>query len=187
MNTLKKEWNSLNGDIVINSLECNWTQWDVNDTIKWFKYVLSSNYDVDSTNTIIDKDNNYNAAFDDDYVIENLSDSESDDSDTGGDNDYDDDEKKYDDKTSGEMIDFKMIERRLIDLKFRAKNRLPLIKKSFQFGDFGFKNKNDRRLLCNQTKKLMKKYPKSKQNKKDKQIKVKNKQDLEGFVQDTQN
>ena len=76
----------------------------------------------------------------------------------------------------------------LIAMNFRAKKNLPLIFKSFQFKQFGFKNKDDCKLLCKQTNILMQKYPKKSKKSKVKKQDEKNKSwsdDVEGFVQDT--
>ena len=76
-------------------------------------------------------------------------------------------------------------------MKFRAKKRLPLIQKSFQFREFGFKNKHDRRVLCRATKPLIKKYPrqhsKNRKSAKSSKADIGGMQGLEGFVENTQN
>ena len=184
MNELNKYWNDLNGDNIIDSFESNWTKWNVNDSLKWFKFVLSTKYTLSINNMHMNNNNN-----DNDYVIENLSEDDSDtDSDSESDSENDDEKLKESNVKETNVrvaIDYSVVEEQLNKLQFRAKKNLPLIKKSFQYHQFGFENKNDRKLLCQATKELMEKYPK-KSKKKSQNNKNKQNDNLEGFVDDTQ-
>ena len=147
-------WNELSGNDVIDSFEKNWIEWDIDDTIKWFDFVLKC------------RNKNHNNNYNDDYEIENYSSDDSDDSDESSDNCCidDEDEKKYQEKSTDcqsnmHQVDYEQVKIVLTTLKFRAKRNLPLIMKSFQFEQIGFQNKKDCKLLCSETKKLMKKYP----------------------------
>ena len=70
-------------------------------------------------------------------------------------------------------------------------SNLPSLEKPFNFQQCGFKNRRDCKLLCKQTKRLIKKYPKKQKGakkKKTKQLSEKNNynnDDLEGKVKDT--
>lgn len=190
---LGKYWTDLNGNGVIDDFESKWTQWKIKDTIKWFEYILSLQCKQ------FNNDRN-------DYVIEDLSDTdrESDsettdsDSDANSDSNHDHDEKKdsssnrRDDsenhnskEKSGtkEIVDYKLIENRLISVGFRAKKYLPLIQDPVQFRHYGFNNKKDCKLLYKYTKQLLEKYPKqSIRNKKKNKLST---QEIEGCVDAT--
>ena len=181
---LETYWNELNGGNVVECLESKWMKWTNNDTIKWFKFALASNYNT--TN---------------DYVIEALSDNDSDDSnddndesDSESDVDNQDDEKQQQSNVIGKentQVDYSTIKQQLDRIKFRSKRHLPLVQNQFHLHSYGFENKNDRKILCQAIKQLIIKYPKTKDNNlksKSKQRKGKNKEhndDIEGFVQQT--
>ena len=63
-------------------------------------------------------------------------------------------------------VDFQDIKSHLFRIEFNAKEDFPVLLKPFQFKRFGFKNKNDCKLLCKKTKLLVKKYPKEKNQRK---------------------
>ena len=163
---IKDSWENLGGDDIIDSFEKKWCEWDVDDTKKWFEFVLNC-----KGLKIDEKDDD---EYDDDYQIEDYSSSDS------SDDDDEQDEKKQD--TS--QIDFNDVKSRLIMMNFKAKREFPLLLKPFQFEKFGFKNKQDCKLLCKKTKILMKKYPRKK-GKNTKKQNNKCQDGLEGFVQDT--
>ena len=185
-------WKDLNGDATINEFESKWRQWKIADSIKWFEYVIASGYD----------ENDIGDDSDNDYKIDNIDESDSeddsgdtnsDDDDTGSDDDdtsgnKENDEKKdmvgnmSDSKQTAQEIDYKSIEKRLLMIEFRPKQYLPLIQKPLHFKQYGFKNKKHRKLLCKCTKKLLQKYPK---NQKQKKKKKSNHQSVEGHVDDT--
>ena len=52
-------------------------------------------------------------------------------------------------------LDYNSIEKQLLSVGFRAKTYFPLIQKWVQFRHYGFKNKQDCKLLCKYTKKLI--------------------------------
>ena len=138
----------MNGDNKIDLFESDWTHWNLNDSLKWFKYVLTIN------------NNNNN----DDCSSDSESESDS--------NNGLDDEKIEEIIILNDEIDYSKIESMLQMMKFRAKKNFPLIQTSYQLKQFGFKNKKDCKLLSKQTKLLLKKYPKKK-SKKHKQQKKK--------------
>ena len=69
-------------------------------------------------------------------------------------------------------------------VNFSANKYLPSIHEPIHFRLYGFKNKQDRKLLCKYTKQLMAKYPKTKKGKKKKQLKQQE-ESVEGNVDDT--
>lgn len=90
-------------------------------------------------------------------------------------------------------IDFKRVESLLLGIGFNAKKYFPVLLKPFQFKTFGFSNQKDCKLLCEQIKLLLEKYPIKRKTKRNKQnnykkhandIKFDN-SSLERFVQDT--
>ena len=171
-NDMIKYWNALKGNDVIDEFEQKWTQWNVDDTLNWFSFVL--------------KCKKY-SSIDDGNVNSDCKNDESDDSDTS---DASESESESNGSRKREKVDYKKVRNLLIAINFRAKKNLPLMLKSFQFKQFGFQNKNDCKLLCKQTKLLMEKYPKkskkSKSKRKQKFKQPNNDHDLiEGFVQET--
>ena len=169
---------------VIDSFEQRWCEWDINDTIEWFKFVLNAkNLNL---NLIGNNDDN-----DHDYQIEDCS-SSSDDNSGRGNIDQDDEKQKLE---MIEAIDFKYIKSKLLSTEFGAKKYFPILFKPFQFKQFGFKNKKDQKFLCKKVKQLIEKYPKQKKqsknknkNKKQQEKRIKNNVndfEVEGFVQDT--
>ena len=109
-----------------------------------------------------------------------------------GDIDDNDDEKQQEalsgnisdfSKIHSKRIDYKLIERQLLLIGFRAKIYLPLIQQAVQFRSYGFKNKQDRKRLFLSTKQLMQKYPKQRKKKKKKQHQFN--YGMEGHVDDT--
>ena len=129
-------------------VESKWQRWKVNDSVKWFEYVLSRNYE-ENTNDVVD-DNS--------------------DSEDENENDDNEDEKqsiletkngnysKQSNVTAIE-IDYKVIASQLSSIGFRAKTYLPLIQQPLQFRHYGFKNKGHRKILFKYTKQLIQKYP----------------------------
>ena len=57
---IEDSWNNLGGNDIIDSFEKKWCEWDVDDTKKWFEFVLNTK------GLKINVDNKY----DDDYQIE---------------------------------------------------------------------------------------------------------------------
>ena len=143
MQQLVTYWQDMNGNDFIDEFESKWTQWNIHDSIKWFEYVLLTKYNQNEVNTLSDSD-----------------------SDSGDEHNNDNDEKK----DGGNMMmstnnhltekDYKLIEAQLISIGFRAKQNLSMIQKSFQFKQYGFKDKYHRKILCKYTKMLIAKYPK---------------------------
>ena len=165
----------MKSDDMVNELESKWTHWNVHDTVQWFEYVLSTTYESGVIN-------------DSDCEIDDLSDNSDDDDESGNSGDNEDDEKSNQTNVNNDSsnVDYKLIERQLLSIGFRAKKNLPLIQESFQFRQYGFKNKQDRKILCKKTKQLLQKYPK--QSKKKKNAKAKEfeqQQDVEGNIEDT--
>ena len=162
-------WNKLGGNATINSFEQKWTQWTIDETVQWFDFVLKNS-----------DNNDYEIGYDS---------SGSEDSENSEDND----EKKVD--LDDNDIGYQSIISKLQLMNFRAKTNLPYLGKAFHFQQFGFKNKLHCKILCQQTKKLIAKYPK-----KAKVTKTKNKKqggydaskiknldnsNVEGFVPET--
>ena len=168
-------WHDLGGN---ETIEKNWYNWTIDETIAWFEYTLKTqdlgfggndyyssgeSSDDDNSNS---KDSNYNSVW------------------THTDTDTD----KVD-------FDINSIKKHLVNIDFKAKNDLPMLMKSFQFKRFGFNNENDCKILCIKTRQLLKTYPKkSKRNYKKKNTNKNNNSsnngydddlNLEGFVQDT--
>ena len=149
-------------------------KWTTHDAIKWFKFALASNDSIDN-----------------DYVIENLSD---DDSDNEGDVDNQHDEKQQQQhnvivKEKKQQLDYNIIEQQLRRIKFRSKRHLLLIQNQFHLHSYGFDNKCDRKILCNAIKQLIHKYPKTQDNNsnsKQKRNENQENNDIEGFVEATQ-
>ena len=123
---------TLDCDNLIDSFEKRWSEWDINDTIEWFKFVLNQTKVDDSG------DDNINIELQDD-----------------------DDEKKQLEMTVTETIeiDFEDIKSNLLQMKFNCKKYFPILLKLSQFETFGFKNMKDQEYLCKKVKQLMKKYP----------------------------
>ena len=197
MGELHLYWNKLNGDSIVDSLESSWIQWTTKDVVKWFKYALSANYSVGNINGDNDNDN--------DYVADNLSDDDSNHSNNGMESDHENysysqndananankpekikkQQSDTSDKGSKDVaIDYSVIEGQLIHLKFCAKKHLPLIQDEFHLCGYGFENNNDRKILCQATKELMKKYPKKDIKKRKDKNKNKNKQEKTESQQD---
>ena len=177
---IKGLWNNLGIDGIeaIDSFEKRWCEWSVDDTIEWFEFVLSQ----DSEHI-----------YDNDYEIEDYNSSDS--SDDDNDEEEDDEKQHVRDREVTELIDFKQVRSYLCGLGFNTKKDLPILVKSFQFERFGFKNKNDCKLLCKKTKGLVKKYPrksnkskkknKTRKNQKENVMSKRNDVRLEGFIDDT--
>ena len=73
-------------------------------------------------------------------------------------------------------------------MRFDAKKDFPVLVQPFQFERFGFNNKQDCKLLCKKTKRLVEKYPRKKKiSKKSIRQQKKGEDCLEGFIQDTNN
>ena len=156
LNDIKNSWNDLGGNNVIDSFEENWCHWNINDTIKWFKFTLSGK----------------GLDFQDDYKIEHYCSGSSDD--------------ENEDENQELEIDFKLVETNLTSINFNASKYFPVLLKSFQFKQFGFKNKKDQKYLCKKVKLLVEKYPKNKKKSNKERINDNvNHSQLEGFVQDT--
>ena len=171
---LDRSWHDLGGN---ETIEKNWYNWTIDETIAWFEYTLKTqdlgfggndyyssgeSSDDDNSNS---KDSNYNSVWT---------------------------------HTDTDKVDFDInsIKKHLVNIDFKAKNDLPMLMKSFQFKRFGFNNENDCKILCIKTRQLLKKYPKkSKGNYKKKNTNKNNDNscdngyddnlNLEGFVQDT--
>ena len=183
LNDIKDSWNNLGGNNVIDSFQQRWYEWDINDTIEWFKFTLNTkNLNLFGNND----DDNDNA-----YQIEDYSSSSDDNS--SCDNIDEDDEKQM--LETIEPLDFEYIKSKLLSTEFNSKKYFPILLKPFQFKQFGFKNEKDQKFLCNKVKKLIEKYPKQKKQSKNKRKNNKqpekrsknnvNEFELEGFVQDT--
>ena len=147
LNDIENSWSDLGGNNVIDSFEQGWYEWNINDTVEWFKFTLNMK--------------NVNGINSNDYEIENYnSDSSSDDMNENHDQD---DEKKVSEMNDDESnIDFKGVESNLLSTEFNAKKYFPILLKPFQFKQFGFKNKQDQKFLCAKVKQLIAKYPKKK-------------------------
>ena len=152
--------------------------WSIDDTIKWFKFILNSKTNYKGIET---KDN--------DYEIEDYSSSSDEEEDD--DDEDDNDGTKHQKIQRQETINFKHVESCLLRMDFKAKKDLPLLLKWFQFKRLGFRNKQDCKLLCKKATLLVGKYPRrsNKIRKKSHNIGIKqhNMTDfgLEGIVQDT--
>ena len=192
---MNEYWNSLNGNNVIDAFEKKWFEWTIDDTIRWFDFVLKCKDSGDSDHS------------DSDYEIHDCSsdesESERDDENENGSNaitmDMDEKKQEINDIVVSTPIDFTNVKIRMEAMEFRAKRDFGLILKPFQFKRFGFRNKNDCKLLFKQTQLLLKKYPKKSKNKSKKSKNKRNDIDddskqqennfddagLEGFVQDT--
>ena len=155
---------------MIDSFEQRWYEWNINDTIEWFKFVFS-------VRTVDDNDLEYSS-------------SDSSNSSSNGDDNIElqdgDDEKKQLEmivrETQTIEIDFKDIKSNLLSMKFNSKKYFPILLKSFQFERFGFKNKKDQKYLCKKVKQLIAKHPRKKKKTKKKNVKQ---FEVEGCVQDT--
>ena len=169
MNGIKDLSNDLDVNHVIDSFEQNWYQWNINDTIEWFKFALTNDYQIEDYGTSSDSSDDENH------------------------------DKNQDDigtkQLQSQVIDFQQVETNLVSINFNAKKYFPVLLKSFQFKQFGFKNTKDCKYLCQKVKLLMQKYPKNKKktNKKNDNNNLKarkndnhiNQCQLEGFVPDT--
>ena len=82
---LHQYWNNLNGDATIESLALNWTQWDIKDALKWFKYILSCKYIIGNNGANCDEKTDYDSGNDSNS-----------DSDSESDNDHDRDKVNID-------------------------------------------------------------------------------------------
>ena len=176
---IQRSWNYSGGNDGINTFEKKWREWNVDDTIEWFKFVV-----------------NMKNGGGDDYEIDHYSSSETSDS---SDDEDKNDHKLDDEKKQGinEEIHFQDIKSHLLSIHFKSKKDLPMLSKTFQFKRFGFKNEQDCKLLCKKTQQLIEKYPKKgkkskkhskRQNNDGSSGKNKTKGndiDVEGFVQDT--
>ena len=174
----------MSGRNLIDSFEKKWCEWSIDETIKWFEFVLNST----NINLELNQDNErYH-----DYEIEQYSsDSSNDDENVNETDDYKD--KNDDAKTAvASTINFQHVKSRLVEMNFNTKRYFPVLVKPFQFEAFGIKNKHDCRLICKKTKRLVAKYPK-KINKSSKRSRTKvqvndnsnHDSNVEGFVQDT--
>lgn len=151
-------WNTLGGTNTINSFEKDWTKWTIDDTVKWFDFVIKK-HDMDGMDH--DNDNKFDSEC---YSSSSSDDEENENDDNGNENDY------------GYII------QKLNNMDFRARKNLPYFQKSFHFKQIGFNKRQNCKILCKETKKLMKKYPNSKKKKhsiKDNEFQT------EGFVEDT--
>ena len=167
-NNIENSWNDLGGNNVIDLFERRWYQWNITDTIEWFRFTLD--------------DKNMYEEYSSDSSSEHV------------DDDDDNDEKQLQVSKMIEpiAIDFKHVESILLSRDFSAKKFFPILVKSFQFEPFGFKNKNDQKLLCKKVKQLVTKYPKNKKkiNKRNSKANKRdennvNQFELEGYVQAT--
>ena len=187
-----KYWTQVYGDNLIDSFEKEWTQWSVDDTIKWFDLVLKieSYNGVESDDSCCDAESS-NSNSDCDGIVIN-------DSNENKECDHDEKMCKSDQNIntiSVHGIDFQDIKSRLEASGFRAKKDLPFFIQPFNFKQCGFQNKKDCKILCKQTKILIEKYPKKKKYKKKSKNKIRKSDvkhknvndDLEGVVQDTGN
>ena len=190
---------------IIDSFEKRWMHWDIGDAINWFNFVLKHKkyelplFDVSGNYSDEHESANDKGDYDQDYEIENYS-SESD----SGNNPVDKLEESsqniskdmirsgYDYDLYDNAFDFGTVKAQLEAMQFRANQDLPIIVKSFQFSRFGFKNKQDCKILCKQTKLLMKKYPKeTNRNRKNNTVSINRDQEnqvdavMEGFICDT--
>lgn len=139
-------WNGLNGDNAIDLFESKWCEWNIDETIKWFDFVIKwNNY---NDNKKIDDQKNTND-HDSDYEIEFYSDDDDDDSLSG--------DSKNDCNSS--YADYKFVKSRLTMFQFNAKKDLPFMMQLHHFKRFGF-NTKESKLLCKCTKQLIQKYPK---------------------------
>ena len=185
-------WIKLNGSDLINSFEMNWTQWTIDDTIKWFDFVLTThNYHPNNDNPNIDLTSNTDK---DGYDTSDNSSDDDDDDDDDDDNSirvHDNEDRKVCQIANKEMkqnseIDYKDIKSKLEAAGFRAKKNLGFLAKPFNFRQCGFNNMQDCRILCKQTKKLIARYPKKRKNKTTRNVKNQSVGgDLEGDVQNT--
>ena len=174
---LNNYWNDLNGNQLIEDFESKWQQWNVNDSIKWFKYILtSSSNDYQDIEDSDDSDESDSS----DELHENQDDEKHGVLSSGG--NMSDDSKS---RIRSKIVDYKLVESQLLLTHFRAKTYLPTIKHSLQFKQYGFKNKQNRKILCKYTKELMKKYPKQNKKKKRKVSKKEKQKSVEGNVEDT--
>ena len=198
MKKCNENWSKLNGDNLIDSIEKEWTQWSIDDALKWFDLILK----MEKSKEDGPKFNDNNCDSDSDYEIDDYSSgssssdgSESDFQETIENNINNDDEKERELKKSnrkiksGNEINFQDIKSRLEATAFRARKDLPFFIQPFNFKQCGFKNKKDCEILCKHTKQLIEKYPKEKKMKSRKSIvkhsNVNDDDDLEGVVQDT--
>ena len=129
----KKSWQTLSGDDAIESFEKRWYEWDINDTLKWFDFILKTrdctcDCDVSSSEDDSEQDSEDN----DDHDNTNIN--------------------------SGEF-DKQFVKSRLEAFDFSAKMNLPYMMKPFHFQQYGLKNKFHCRLLSKNTKRLIKQYP----------------------------
>ena len=175
----------------IDIFEKDWMKWDINDTLKWFKYILYNN----------NNNNNNNIDYDSDYSIESDETESESDSNSYGNNGKDminiEDYKYNENENENENInniDFILIKNKLLKHHFKAKYYLNGMKKG-TFKKFGFKNQFHYRLLYKQTQLLIEKYPRNRKKIaiKDKKMPKQNpnamenirQEQLEGFVENT--
>ena len=169
----KQAWNDYNISKRIDLMEQQWTNWDVKDALLWFKYNLVTHGHHDSVN-YKHYNNNGNGNgndYDSDYTIDDLSDSDDD----------------SDDQTSNNSseIDWNIIDSKMKSFGFRAKRNFPNMNNHYIFKQFGFKNKTDCKLLCEKTKRLLQKYPKTNKRKDKKSKERAVSEQMEGMVEDT--
>ena len=124
----------------IESFEKNWINWNIDDTIKWFKYIIYSN-----NNNYINNSNELN----ENSGIENESDIK---------NNQNENINENEDEIIFEL-DFNRIEETLIKCKFVAKANLPKMDLK-AYKKLGFLNQIDCKLINEETKRLVQKYPK---------------------------
>ena len=117
---MEQHWNKLGGNEAIHSFEKKWCGWDINDTIKWFDFVLKFNDQNDDDN---------------DCEIEYYSSEDDDDDENSSDND--DDVKQHEmaniDNDASINNDYSLIKQVLESINFRPRKDFPLIVKPFQF------------------------------------------------------
>ena len=145
---IKDSWDILDGSNVADEFERRWCDWSVNDTIKWFQLTLINSKNINLNG---DDSNNSNSNNNNGDEIQECSSESSDEDDDG-----DDETNNY----NHDATDYQHVQKLLFAMDFNAKKDLPILVKPFQFKRFGFKNKNDCKLLCKKTQQLVKKYPK---------------------------
>lgn len=112
-------------------MEKNWVNWDLKETILWFKYNLLTVRNGD--------------------VYDDSDDDSEDEMERGG---------GINVNINGD-IDWNKIESTMKSFGFRAKRNFPNMNNHYIFKQFGFENKFHCKLLCQKTKRLLQKYPKA--------------------------
>lgn len=142
MSALNSYWSYLDRNDAINEFESRWTAWSVKDTIEWFYYIFATKGNLGDSSVL---PNAGSGGVSNSHAIDDIK-SDANGGAGGGGNGIG-------------KVDYKKIEQRLLDDDFRAVESLRVIEYPFQIRQWGFKNEHHCNLLCQETKRLLAKYP----------------------------